>query len=57
MTPTNVCGWNVEHFTHEAGWLPCTEPVASLAEAQAQLARLGAEHHRVYWAIEPKGKP
>lgn len=50
-TPANVCGYNIEHYTHEAGWKPCTAPVPTLAEAQAQLAKLGCENHRVYWAI------
>ena len=54
MTPTNTCGWNVEHYSEAGGWVPCTQPVATLAEAQAQLAKLGVESHRVYWAIKAK---
>ncbi|MBK5203873.1 MAG: hypothetical protein JJD98_00240 [Polaromonas sp.] len=52
MTPTNTCGHCVEHYTHALGWKPCTEPVSTLAEAQAQLAKLDPATHRVYWAFK-----
>ena len=49
--PTNSCGFHVESYTHELGWKPCSAPVATREEADAQLAELDRDTHRVYTAI------
>ena len=48
---TNTHGWCIELYTHAGGWKPCTEPVETRAEADAQLAKLDRETHRVYVAF------
>ena len=48
---TNTYGWNIERYTHAGGWKPCIDPVATRAEADAQLAKLDSETHRVYVAF------
>lgn len=50
MTPTNVCGHCIEHYTHALGWVPCTEAMP-LAQAKKQLEKLDTSTHRVYWAF------
>lgn len=54
MNPINTHGFNVEHYTDEKGWEPCTEPVLTFVEATAQLEKLDPTTHRVYLAINKR---